>query len=108
MLAQQGAAAETALRKEIGAGSVAARRVIAQLLLRRGTQPAIEAVLDQLSDDELGEQALQLVRAELDQGNEKLANLIEKIAVARATDAGKELSKAWAKAQKAATAAAKP
>ena len=63
------------------AGPVGARRVMAQLLLRRGTQPAIDAVLDQLSDNEFGEQALQLVRAELDSGNEKLANQVEKSAV---------------------------
>ena len=107
VLAQQGAAAEGTLRKEVGVGSIAARRVMAQLLLRRGTQPAIEAVLDQLPDDEFGEQALQLVRAELDHGNEKLANLIEKTAVARASEANKELAKAWTKAQKAAEAAAK-
>jgi hypothetical protein len=100
LLAQQGAAAESALRKEIGAGPIAARRVIAQLLLRRGTQPAVEAVIDQLGGDELGEQALQLVRHEIDQGNEKLAKLIDKIAVARATDAGKALAKAWARALK--------
>src|SRR5689334_13249451 len=66
LLAEYGAEAEAALRKEIGTGAVAARRSMAQLLLRRGTQPAIEAVLDQLSDEELGEQALQLLRAELD------------------------------------------
>ena len=107
VLAQQGAAAEGPLRKEIGAGPVAARRVMAQLLLRRGTQPAVEAVLDQLADEEFGEQALQLVRAELDSGNEKVANLIEKTAVGRASEANKELAKAWAKAQKA-IAAAKP
>jgi hypothetical protein len=75
---------------------------MAQLLLRRGTQPALEAVLDQLADSEFGEQALQLVRAELDQGNDKLANLVEKCALDRAKDADKELRKAWAKAQKAA------
>src|SRR5436190_5219283 len=46
VLAQQGSAAESTLRKEVGAGPVPARRVMAQLLLRRGTQPAIEAVLD--------------------------------------------------------------
>jgi len=108
LLAQQGAAAEGALRKEIGSGPVAARRVMAQLLLRRGTQPAVEAVIDQLPDGELGEQALQLVRHELDQGNEKLANLIEKISVARAADANKQLARAWAQAEKAATAGAKP
>jgi len=107
VLAQQGAAAESTLRKEVSVGSIAARRVMAQLLLRRGTQPAIEAVLDQLPDDEFGEQALQLVRAELDHGNEKLANLIEKTAVARASEANKELAKAWTKAQKAAEAATK-
>src|SRR5580704_4337441 len=37
VLAQQGAAAETTLRKEVGGGPVAARRVMAQLLIRRGT-----------------------------------------------------------------------
>ena len=107
VLAQQGAGAEGALRKEVSAGPVAARRVMAQLLLRRGTQPAVEAVLDQLPDEEFGEQALQLVRAELDQGNEKLGNLVEKIAIGRASEANKELAKAWTKAQKAADAAAK-
>jgi hypothetical protein len=110
LLAQQGAAAEGALRKEVASGTVGARRVMAQLLLRRGTQPAIEAVLDQLPDSEFGEQALQLVRHELDasaQNGAKLANTVEKSATSRASDAAKELHKAWAKAQKAA-AAAKP
>jgi HEAT repeat protein len=102
LLAQQGASAEAALRKEVGSGPVAARRVIAQLLLKRGTQPALEAVLDQLADPELGEQALQLVRAELDHKNEKLASQVEKLATARAADASKQLAKAWAAAQKAA------
>jgi HEAT repeat protein len=100
LLAQQGAAAEGTLRKEVAAGSVAARRVMAQLLLRRGTQPAIDAVLDQLPDDEFGEQALQLVRHELDAGSERLANQVEKSAVTRAADAAKELHKSWARAQK--------
>lgn len=107
VLAQQGAAAESTLRKEVASGEVAARRVMAQLLLRRGTQPAVEAVIDQLPDNEFGEQALQLVRAELDHGNDKLSNLVEKICVARAAEANKELGKAWTKAQKAAEAAAK-
>ncbi|HTR51643.1 MAG TPA: HEAT repeat domain-containing protein [Kofleriaceae bacterium] len=109
LLAQQGAAAEGTLRKEIAAGPVASRRVMAQLLLRRGTQPAVEAVLDQLSDDEFGEQALQLVRTALDsgeQGNDKLANLVEKLAVDRARDSAKDFHKIWAKAQKAGEAAA--
>lgn len=107
VLAQQGAAAEGTLRKEIASGPVAARRVMAQLLLRRGTQPAIDAVLDQLSDHEFGEQALQLVRAELDQGNDKLGNQIEKSAVERASEANRELGKAWTRAQKAAADAEK-
>ncbi len=107
LLAQQGAEAESTLRKEIRAGSVGARRVMAQLLLRRGTQPAIDAVLDQLPDDEFGEQALQLVRAELDTGNERLANQVEKSATARASEAAKELHKAWASAEKDAEKAAK-
>jgi hypothetical protein len=107
LLAQQGAEAESTLRKEVKSGAVGARRVMAQLLLRRGTQPAIEAVLDQLSDHEFGEQALQLVRAELDQGNEKLANVVEKSATARASESAKELHKAWGKAQKVAEAAEK-
>jgi HEAT repeat protein len=107
LLAQQGAAAEGTLRKEVSGGPVRARRVMAQLLLRRGTQPALEAVLDQLADSEFGEQALQLVRAELDQGNDKLANLVEKCALDRAKDADKELRKVWAKAQKTAVEAGK-
>jgi HEAT repeat protein len=107
LLAQQGAEAETTLRKEIRSGSVAARRVMAQLLLRRGTQPAIDAVLDQLPDPEFGEQALQLVRAELDTGNERLANQVEKSATARASEAAKELHKAWAHAEREAEKAAK-
>ena len=107
MLAQQGAEAETTLRKEVRAGSVGARRVMAQLLIRRGTQPAIDAVLDQLSDNDFGEQALQLVRAELDKDNERLANQVEKSAIARASEAAKELHKIWAKAQKTAAEAQK-
>lgn len=107
LLAQQGAEAEATLRKEVRSGTVAARRVMAQLLLRRNTTPAIEAVLDQLSDPEFGEQALQLVRAELDAGNEKLASIVEKSAVARASEAAKEMHKVWAKAQKAAAEAHK-
>lgn len=107
VLAQQGASAEATLRKEIAGGPVQARRVMAQLLLRRGTQPAIDAVLDQLADSEFGEQALQLVRAELDQGNEKLANQVEKSAVERASEANRELGKAWTRAQKAAADAEK-
>lgn len=107
LLAQQGAAAEGTLRKEVSGGPVRARRVMAQLLLRRGTQPALDAVLDQLADSEFGEQALQLVRAELDQGNDKLANLVEKCALDRAKDADKELRKVWAKAQKTAVEAGK-
>jgi HEAT repeat protein len=107
LLAQQGAEAESTLRKEVRAGSVGARRVMAQLLIRRGTQPAIDAVLDQLSDNEFGEQALQLIRAELDTGNERLANQVEKSAIGRASEAAKELHKVWAKAQKAAAEAHK-
>lgn len=107
LLAQQGAEAESTLRKEVRAGSVGARRVMAQLLLRRGTTGAIEAVLDQLADPEFGEQALQLVRAELDAGNEKLANIVEKSAVARASETSKALNKLWTMAQKAAADAHK-
>jgi HEAT repeat protein len=107
LLAQQGAEAEGTLRKEVRAGSVAARRVMAQLLIRRGTQPAIDAVLDQLSDNEFGEQALQLIRAELDTGNERLANQIEKSAIGRASETAKDLHKSWAKAQKTAAEATK-
>ena len=107
LLAQQGAEAESTLRKEIRAGAVGARRVMAQLLLRRGTQPAVDAVLDQLPDHEFGEQALQLVRAEIDAGNEKLANQVEKSAIARASEAAKDLDRAWKRAEKDADAAAK-
>lgn len=101
LLAQQGTEAEATLRKEVRSGTIRARRAMAQLLLRRGTQPALEAVLDQLSDLEFGEQALQLVRAELDTGNDRLANQVEKTVVARASDAAKVLHKAWTQAQRA-------
>ncbi len=107
LLAQQGAEAESTLRKEVRSGSVRARRVMAQLLIRRGTQPAIDAVLDQLSDNEFGEQALQLVRTELDTGNERLANQVEKSAIGRASETAKDLHKVWAKAQKTAAEAQK-
>jgi HEAT repeat protein len=100
LLAAEGGGAESALRKELGGGPVGARRTIAQLLLRRGTTAAVDAVLDQLADPEFGEQALQLVRAELDNHNDKLAALVEKSAVARATEAGKSLQKEWARAAK--------
>ena len=108
LLGQHAAEAEATLRKEVGAGPIAARRAMAQLLLRRGTKPAIDAVLDQLADEELGEHALQLVRAELDRASHgnaeagaasgKLADQIEKLAIARAGDASKALAKAWAAA----------
>jgi len=83
---------------------------MAQLLLHRGTKPAVEAVLDQLSDEEFGEPALQLVRAELDKaeaGTDKLANLIEKSAIARASEVSHALTKAWTAAHKAAAHKAK-
>jgi hypothetical protein len=102
LLARDGAEAEATLRRAIGAGPVPARRTMAQLLLHRGTKPAIEAVLDQLADHDLGEQVLQLVRAELDRAEPgaKLVGVIEKSAIARAGDAGKELAGAWAAAQR--------
>ena len=104
LLGQQGAAAEATLRKEVASGEIGARRVMAQLLLRRGSTPAVEAVLDQLADPEFGEQALQLVRAELDKPDaaDKLVGIIEKSASTRASEAGKALAKTWGKAQKAA------
>ncbi|HEY4178606.1 MAG TPA: HEAT repeat domain-containing protein [Kofleriaceae bacterium] len=107
VLAQQGAAAEGTLRKEVATGPISARRVMAQLLLRRQTQPAIDAVLDQLSDHDFGEQALQLIRHELDQDNERLGNQIEKSAVDRAGEAHKEVTKAIKAAEKAIETAAK-
>ncbi|MEJ7604459.1 MAG: hypothetical protein WKG01_41775, partial [Kofleriaceae bacterium] len=56
---------------------------------------------EQLPDKEFGEQALQLIRTEVDSGNDKVANLVEKVAVAR-SEVVEELTKAWAKAEKAA------
>ena len=101
ILVTQGAAAEAVLRKEIGHGPVPARRTIAQLLLRRGSSAAVDAILDQLADPEFGEQALQLLRAELDrEGHEKLRALVEKAAATRAADVGKRVQKEWARARK--------
>jgi HEAT repeat protein len=102
ILVTQGAAAEATLRKEIGHGPIAARRTIAQLLLRRGSAAAVDAILDQLADPEFGEQALQLLRAELDRegSGEKLRALVEKAAASRAADVGKRVQKEWARAKK--------
>ncbi len=111
LLAAQGGAADAALRKELGEGTVQARRAIASLLLRRGTTPAVDAVLDQLADAEFGEQALQLLRNELDRHNEKVAGVVEKAALARAAEVGKTVKKEWARAVKEAAkgdAAKKP
>jgi hypothetical protein len=100
VLGQYGASAESALRKELADGPVPARRAIAQLLLARGTASAVDAVLDQLGDPELGEQVLQLVRHELDGGDGKLSELVWKGATARASDAGKRLDKELARVGK--------
>lgn len=91
VLASQGAAAESALKKELAAGAVHVRRAMAQILIARGSAGAVEAVLDQLADPEVGEQMLQLLRAEIDHGNEKIIALIEKAALARTTALGKKL-----------------
>src|SRR5690606_18664667 len=89
-------------------GTVQARRAMAGLLLARGTASAIDALLDQLADPEMGEQVLQLLRAELDRQAGKpgkTAALIEKAALARAGALGKRLRSEWAGAVKAAGAA---
>lgn len=100
LLAEQGAAAEASLRKELGHGPPGARRTIAQLLARRGTVAAIDALLDQLADAELGEPVLQLVRHELDGGDGKLAELVWKAASGRVGDSGKRLHKELARLDK--------
>ncbi len=108
LLATQGAAAEGALRKELASDDapLQARRVMAQLLIARGTTPALEAVLAQIAGGDFAEQALQLVRGELDgAGGAKIADTVEKLALAQLGDAGKRLQKAWQRASKAAEAA---
>ncbi len=115
MLAQQGSAAETTLRKKIGEGPVSVRRAIANLLLERGTTSAIEAIIEQLPDPEFGEHALSVLRAgvpnpgetESDKKREHLADLVEKLAVPRASEVAKEVHKAWSAAEKAAAKALK-
>jgi hypothetical protein len=100
VLATQGAVAESALRKEVGHGPVGARRAIAQLLARRATTSAVDALLDQLGDAEFGEQVLQIVRHELDAGDDKFAELVWKAASGRVTDSGKRLGKELARVEK--------
>jgi len=95
VLAGQGAAAETALKKELASGAVHVRRAMAQILIGRGSAGALDAVLDQLGDPEVGEQILQLLRAEIDHGNEKAIALVEKSALARTTALGKKLKGEW-------------
>jgi hypothetical protein len=106
LLATQGAGAESALRKELGTGTVQVRRSMAGLLIRRGTAGAIAAVLEQLADPEVGEQMLQLLRAEIDRGNDKVAGLVEAAALERAAELGKRLRKEWARAVREAERAA--
>ena len=95
VLASQGAAAESALRKELPVGAVPVRRAVAQLLIERGSTSALEAVLDQLGDAELGEQVLQLLRAEVDRHSEKAIAVIDRSALARTTALGKKLRSEW-------------
>lgn len=105
LLAAQGAGAEAALRKELGHGPVPARRAMAGLLLARGSAASVEAVLDQLADPEFGEQALQLLRAELDAGNARVIALVEEAAPRRAGEVGKRVQREWARAVKEAAKA---
>lgn len=106
VLASQGAAAESALKKELAVGAVPVRRAMAQLLIERGSVAAIDAVLDQLSDGEVGEQMLQLLRAEIDRHNAKTIAVIEKSALARTTLVGKKLKSEWSRAVSRASKAA--
>ena len=62
--------------------------------------PAVEAILDQLGDHELGEQVLQLIRHELDGGDEKLADLVHKVASGRVGDSGRQLAEALKRVEK--------
>ena len=103
-----GASAEGALRKELASDAqVAARRVMAQLLIARGTTLALEAVIGQISGGDFAEQALQLLRSELDgAGGAKLGDAVEKLALAQVAEAGKTLQKAWRSASKSAETAA--
>jgi HEAT repeat protein len=107
VLATQGAAAESALRKELPVGAVHVRRAMAQLLIERGTSSAIEAVLDQLADVEVGEQVLQLLRAEIDRHGEKTIAIIEKSALGRTAALGKKLRSEWNRVVSQATRATK-
>jgi hypothetical protein len=97
LLAAQGAAAEGVLRRELGGGTVQVRRRIAVLLLTRASQAAIDALLAQLVDAELGEQVLQLLRAEIDKGNQGVIDKVEAGAAKRADEIGKDVKKALAK-----------
>ena len=107
VLASQGGAAESALKKELPVGAVPVRRAVAQLLIERGSASAIEAVLDQLGDAELGEQVLQLLRAEIDRHSEKAIAVIDKSALARTTALGKKLRSEWNRVVSQASKAAK-
>jgi hypothetical protein len=106
VLAGQGAAAESALRKELPVGAVPVRRAVAQLLIERGSASALEAVLDQLGDAELGEQVLQLLRAEIDRQSAKAIAVIDRSALARTTALGKKLKSEWSRVVSRASKAA--
>ena len=92
VLAGQGAGVEVVLRKELGVGSPSARRQVAMLLLKRGTVGSIDPLLEQLGDHDFGEHVLQLLRAELDVGGDKLAATVDARAHEAIARIGKEVA----------------
>ena len=92
LLEREGAAADRPLARALAEGAPPLRRQAAHLLARRRSAAAIDALLAALPDPEVGEHALQLLRAELDR-DKTLAALVEGRAAAGAKEAWKGIGK---------------
>jgi hypothetical protein len=94
LLAAQGPHAEGALERQLPPGHpVAARRQAAKLLVERGSADALDALLEQIADVEIGEHVLQLLRAHVDQGDAKARALLGARAAAGVQKLGAKGSK---------------
>jgi HEAT repeat protein len=78
LMAGQGGAAETGLRKQLTHGSVSGRAAVASMLAKRATASALDALFDQLADHDIGEHTLHVLRAEIDDAGGKARAAIQK------------------------------
>jgi HEAT repeat protein len=90
LLAAQGAHAEGALVRELASGTPAQKRAAASMLMKARTAAALDALLEALGDEHVGEHVLQLLRAEIDRGDQELRQLLHKRSAAGARTLAKK------------------